>query len=72
MMNQVHTMQDEERSHHQYCETKFQSIEGIVEVITKINNQISYIKGKHVISKQQIHFVRILVKFSKRENAQTP
>jgi len=31
MMNQVHTMQDEERSHHQYCETRFQNIEGIVE-----------------------------------------
>jgi len=23
MMNQVHTMQDEEMSHHQYCETRF-------------------------------------------------
>jgi len=28
MMNQLHTMQEEGRTHHQYCETRFQDIEG--------------------------------------------
>ena len=31
MMNQLHTMQEEERSHHQYCETRFRNIGGAVE-----------------------------------------
>jgi len=30
MMNQLHTMHKEERSHHQYCETRFQNIKGII------------------------------------------
>ena len=31
MMTQLHIMHEEERSHHQHCETMFHNIEGIVE-----------------------------------------
>jgi len=29
VMSQLHTMQDDSRSHHQYCETRFQNIEDL-------------------------------------------
>jgi len=28
MMSQLHTMHEKERNHYQYCETRFQNIEG--------------------------------------------
>jgi len=42
MMNQLHTIQEEERSHHQYCEARFQNIEGIIEDIQYKIGQMFY------------------------------
>jgi len=46
MMNQLHTMyeemHEEERSHHQYCETRFQNIKGIVEDVQYKLGQMFY------------------------------
>jgi len=42
MMNHLHTMQEEGRSHQQYCETRFQNIEEIVEHLRYELGQMFY------------------------------
>jgi len=42
MMTQLHTMHDEERSHHQYCETRLQNIEGTLEDVQFKLGQMFY------------------------------
>ena len=42
VMNQLHTMYEEERSHHQYRETRFQNIESIVEDVQYKLGQMFY------------------------------
>jgi len=39
MMNQLHTMQEESSTHHQYCETRFQDIESMV---GDVQNKLSH------------------------------
>jgi len=42
MMSQLHTMHDDSRSHHQYCEERFQNIEGMVEDVQHKIGHIFY------------------------------
>jgi len=42
IMSQLHTMQADSRRHHQYCETRFQNIEDIVEDVRYKIGQMFY------------------------------
>ena len=42
VMSQLHTMENDHRSHHQFCETRFQNIEDLVEDVQYKIGQMFY------------------------------